>query len=398
VKILHCCLAAFYIDDFSYQENILPRLHAQDGHDVEIVASTETYLDKVRLGYTQPGGYVSSDGLKVTRLPYARWLPGKLARKLRIYEGLAAVIERFQPDVLFLHDCQFLSIGQVARYAERTGATVYVDCHTDFINSGRSFLSRHLLHGVIYRACVARILRCTRRFYATLPLRADFLQDVYGVPRAKIELLPFGVDDSRIDRGRQAEVRRAMRNELGLSESDRVFIVGGKIDRRKAIHTLVAAFTGLVDSGQIQACKLILFGKPEPGLQSMVDEAARHPSICYVDWIAAEHIHRYLWAADIAVFPGTHSVLWEEAIGLGLPCVFRRWPGIEHVDLGGNCILLDSVDESSLAQTLLSLVNEPETLAKMRRAAAEKGPQVFSYTSIARHAIATEQPLGPAAS
>lgn len=39
MKILHLCLACFYIDGYTYQENILPRINREDGHDVRILAS-----------------------------------------------------------------------------------------------------------------------------------------------------------------------------------------------------------------------------------------------------------------------------------------------------------------------------------------------------------------------
>ena len=54
MKIMHPCLAAFYIDDYGYQENILPKAHKKSGHDVEIVASTEVYSDEKTLTYCSP--------------------------------------------------------------------------------------------------------------------------------------------------------------------------------------------------------------------------------------------------------------------------------------------------------------------------------------------------------
>lgn len=46
MKILHFCLSCFYIDNYDYQENQLVRVNVEDGHDVLVVASTETYNDK----------------------------------------------------------------------------------------------------------------------------------------------------------------------------------------------------------------------------------------------------------------------------------------------------------------------------------------------------------------
>lgn len=390
MKILHCCLAAFYIDDFSYQENIFPRLHKEFGHDVEILASTETYIDRVRLGYTDPGLHVSRDGISVTRLPYVSWLPGKLVRKLRLYAGLKDHLERFKPDIVFLHDCQFLSITTIARYARRSGATVYVDSHTDFINSGRNFVSRYILHGLIYRFCAKVIEKQARKFYPTLPLRAEFLSEVYGIDKNKIEVLPFGVDDRRIDLTKRDAVRGEMRETLKISQNALVFIAGGKIDRRKGIHSLIEAFCRLVDVGDLPNTYLILFGRPEQVLREQIKAASKHRSVRYVDWLDAKEIYRYLWAADVAIFPGTHSVLWEEAVGLGLPCVFRRWEGIEHVNIGGNCVFLDVVNTSVLEELMLDIAHNPSMVAKMKNVATTLGPKVFSYSEIAKRAISDD--------
>ena len=73
MKILHCCLACFYIDDYSYQENILPKFHKIQGHDVKILASTETYIDNKVLGNTVSGTYYNEDGIEVTRINYSKY-------------------------------------------------------------------------------------------------------------------------------------------------------------------------------------------------------------------------------------------------------------------------------------------------------------------------------------
>ena len=43
MKILHVCLAAFYIDNFTYQENLLPKHHSLQGHRVKILASLQNF-------------------------------------------------------------------------------------------------------------------------------------------------------------------------------------------------------------------------------------------------------------------------------------------------------------------------------------------------------------------
>lgn len=390
MKILHCCLANFYIDDFGYQENILPRIHKDQGHEVAIVASTETYIDKIGVGYIQPGSYLSSDGIVVTRLPYASWLPHAFARKLRFYIGLSEQIERFDPDIIFVHDCQFMDIAIIANRAASKGTIIFVDCHTDYINSGRSWLSRHILHGIIYKSCAHKILPWTHRFFGTLPLRVDFLRDEYGIPSSKIELLPFGVDDNRISFENQSDLRHAIRNDLGILPNQLVFISGGKIEARKNIDILINAFIVRSNVRELGDAVLILFGESKASFVNLIKVASEHPNIMVLGWLPALDIYKYLWASDVAVFPGTHSVLWEEAVGLGVPCIFKRWPGIGHVDLGGNCIMLDDIDETHLGDTLAKLASEPDRITTMKKIASTHGREFFSYSQIARRALCTE--------
>ena len=39
MKIVHLCLSAFFIDNYSYQENMLPKYHVKMGHKVTVIAS-----------------------------------------------------------------------------------------------------------------------------------------------------------------------------------------------------------------------------------------------------------------------------------------------------------------------------------------------------------------------
>ena len=88
MKILHLCLSCFYIDGYNYQENVLPRINMLDGHEVKIIASTETYIDNYTLGYTEPNEYVNEDGIQVKRIPYKKIINTLFTTKIRKYKNL----------------------------------------------------------------------------------------------------------------------------------------------------------------------------------------------------------------------------------------------------------------------------------------------------------------------
>jgi 1,2-diacylglycerol 3-alpha-glucosyltransferase len=387
MKILHCCLAAFYIDNYSYQENILPKFHNKQGYDVRILASTETYNSNVELSYIEPCSYTTPDDISITRIGYIKWLPKTVARKLRIYKSVKQNLYAFKPDVIFIHDCQFLSILTFSKYAKKNKVTIYIDSHTDFVNSAKSWISKNILHRIIYKYCAKKIESYTTKFYGTLPLRNEFLKEVYAIDPKKIELLPFGADDSLFDWNDKQKIRKELRNQLNISENDFVFITGGKIDRRKNIHLLLKVWNELKQDNKLSHTKLILFGKPNKEMKSKVEHLIKGQDIIYIDWLASKEIHKYFFASDLALFPGTHSVLWEEAVGLGLPCIFKKWEGIQHVDLGGNCMFIEEVNSSSIKDVLLTITEDKSTFEKMKVKAAFLGPKTFIYSEIARRSI-----------
>ncbi|CAL2090702.1 Glycosyl transferase family 1 [Tenacibaculum sp. 190524A05c] len=384
MKIMHCCLAAFYIDNYSYQENILPKLHKIQGHDVKIVASTETYVDNKNLGYIEPSSYINENGIEVTRLPYVSWLPGIIGRKLRKYKGLSKILQQFNPDIVFLHDAQFLSVLEIKSYVKKNpNVKLFADCHTDFINSGRGWVSKNILHKILYKWMIQQIEPHLSKFYGTLPIRCEFLNEVYGVPKSKIELLRLGADDTAYNLNDKESIKNRFRKKHDIPTNSQIIITGGKIDERKKIHWLLEAFKEI----NREDFFLVVFGVPNQETKELIKPYEKLKNVIFVGWLNSVEIYNTLLAGDLAVYPGTHSVLWEQTVGIGLPCVFKRWKGIEHVDVGGNCIFLETGDVDEIKSVLEELMTNNELLDSLKKESLEKGPSNFAYSEIAKNAI-----------
>lgn len=382
MKIIHCCLAAFYIDSFGYQENILPKLHKFQGHDVEILASTETYI-KNKLSYIKPSYYLNEYGIPVTRIRYVNYLPHLVVKKLRIYNGIKKKLEDFKPDIIFLHDVQFLSIINVVEYVKMNPKVkIYIDGHTDYGNSAKNWVSKNILHKIVYKWCAKKIEPYTNKFWGVTPLRVDFFCKVYGIDERKVDLLVLGVDDTEIDLSKKNEIRDKIRKRFKL-ERKFIIITGGKIDARKKIEVLIKAVNQLEDD----SVHLILFGSITEEMKIEINQLIRGPKIEYIGWLSPKATSEFFLAADLAFFPGTHSVLWEQSIGCGLPGVFRRWIGMEHVDIGGNCLFLDELSVSSIQVIILNVLRDKNLYRRLKENAEVKGPKIFSYTEIAKRAI-----------
>lgn len=387
MKVLHLCLASFYPDGYSYQENLLPKFHKKLGYDVEVVASLWSFDKNGNYTYLSNDNartYNNEYDIKVTRLKYKH--DNAICKKIRKYIGTYEAIENAKPDIIFMHGCQFLDIKCVVKYAKKhPEVKIFVDNHADFSNSATNFISKNILHKFLWKNCAQSILPYVKKFYGVLPARVDFLHNVYKIPRDKIELLVMGADDDLVNRYGTEEVKNAVRKEYTIDKDDFLILFGGKVDLFKQQVLLLMDAVNELDNDKL---KLIVFGSVVPEMKEEIEKRCSS-RVQYIGWKKPEESFPLFAAADLAVFPGRHSVFWEQVAGQGIPMLVKYWDGTTHVDFDGNVEFLydDSVEEikNKIAQTM-----KPEVYNKMKSIAVEKGMKEFSYLDIAKRSIEKE--------
>lgn len=380
MKLVHLCLVGAYNEGWTYQENLLSKYHARLGYDVTLLCIPLEYHEG-KLRVSNEVDYVNKEGVHVIRMPE------KINIKNRIvfHNGVTELLDRISPDIVFIHGCQFWDIGEVTRYLKKhPDITAYVDNHADFSNSATNWLTKNILHKVIWRYGVNRIEPYVKKFYGVLPARVDFLTDVYHLPKEKCELLVMGADDELVEKVKANRSRELIRDKFGIHSDDFLVMTGGKINHNRP-ETL-NLMRAVLDS-ENKHIKLIVFGVVADELKNQFDELLRSDRIQFVGWLDSELTYEYMDAADLIVFPGLHSVMWEQAVGMGVPCIFKKIPGFDHVDLGGNAAFVDDTSSDSLKKVIEAIVSNPERYGKMRTVARDQGMKVFSYRDIAKRCI-----------
>lgn len=384
MKVVHLCLASFFPDGYAYQENMLPKFHKQLGYDVEVIASRETFDEHGKAAlYDGPRKYRNEFDIPVTRLDYKE--PLKFYRKMRRYSGVEEALMLANPDVLFIHGCQFLDIDKVVTYLKaHKNVTVYVDNHADFSNSATNWISKNVLHKGVWKRCAHKIEPYTKKFYGVLPVRVDFLKDIYGLPANKCELLVMGADDELVEKAKTSGARDRIRAQYDIKDDVFLIMTGGKIDQWKTQTLLLMQAVQNIKQDNV---RLIVFGSVTQELMEKVKALADGNKVQYIGWVLSKDSYDYFEAADLVVFPGRHSVMWEQVTGQGVPMLVKDWNGTHHVDLGGNVRFLtqDSVDE--IQGEIERLLDNPEEYEQMKAVAQEKGMRVFSYKDIAKRCI-----------
>ena len=88
------------------------------------------------------------------------------------------------------------------------------------------------------------------------------------------------------------------------------------------------------------------------------------------------------------MFPGLHSVLWEQAVASKTPCAFSKMEGFEHVNVNGNCILMTGKDAEYYKTMLGELLESKEKYVTLKANSTSEATEQFYYTKIARQVLA----------
>jgi len=226
---------------------------------------------------------------------------------------------------------------------------------------------------------------CSELFGIT-PDCIEYAVQRHGVPLERFQLLPLGADSDRIVFSRQGELRSLVREKYGIPASNVIILSGGKLDAAKRVQELIEA----VGQSNLDCVTLVLFGSvPQDSTDGLFAAMEKYSDkVRYVGFLGLDEIYNLFLAADLAVFPGTQSALWQQAISCGLPAIFKWWPGIEYLDLGGNCVFLADPDSDSVREVIERLVADPDGLKHMASVARREGIRRFSYRSLAAQVLA----------
>lgn len=377
MKILHLCLSCFYIDNYAYQENIIPIINKEDGHDVKIVSSTETYIDNTKLGYIEPAEYVSKEEIPIVRIPYKHIVCKSLTHKLRMYKGLYKEISVYSPDVILIHGLEFWSIQDVIKYKRNNPhVKLYADTHTAGYNSGLNWLSLNILHRIYYRVLIQKALPYLEKFFYIGESERVFNKENYLVPEEIMEYYPLG--GTLFKDADYVNFREKRRKELGVSSFQHLYIHSGKLGPGKRTEDLLRAFISVKDEN----ARLVIIGSiPEDRramLERLIDSDDR---IIYLGWKKSDELLEYLCAADLYCQPGSVSATMQNAICCN--CAIMAYPHLPyttHLDWGN---ILWVKTREDMENVFKSISENPEQLYTLKENSHKCAIELLDYRRLA---------------
>lgn len=382
MKIVMLCDAFF--DDLQYQENLLEKYYRKKGHQVTIIASNfknvfDYYVDNYDSEEPEYD-YIVNDSTRIIKRKYSL----NILNKFRQIRGVKSLIFELQPDVIFIHDIHANILDAVAYKKKNNNCKIIMDYHADYSNSGKNWISINILHKIIRNYFFQKSRKYIDNIYPVVPDSAKFLNEIYGIPYADMEVLPLGVDMDLIKSIEGSNASEEIRSKFNIKDDDIVIFTGGKISRLKNIHLIIEALN-LINKPNIHLLVVGKFDSNEVDYQNYIEKISKNKNnIHFTGWVTGDDVYNYLCASDISIFPSSQTVLFQQSLACSLALII----GIEHIDSQGRrhvynvdylninggieIIKPGTLSTESVKTSILKTIENLETMKKLSKEISDK--------------------------
>ena len=215
---------------------------------------------------------------------------------------------------------------------------------------------------------------------------------------ANIVRLPGGVDSKALSPAARKVERVRLRQKLGLTDKDVLFLFAGAIRPEKGVDYLARAFARLCDENA-NACLAVVgggnlwieqgwlgeneVGTTEHQVQKILGPAIARKRAFMLGIVPPVEISAYYAASDVFILPSmfqeTFGLVLLEAFSAGIPVIAFRSGGIpELVENGKNGLVVAQGDERALFQSMRELMLRPDLRGRFG-AAAKSVAESFSW-------------------
>jgi glycosyltransferase involved in cell wall biosynthesis len=382
LKILH--IIDHFYPQLGYQETFLPKVETEQGYTVYVLTSnlydkTLYEANKGILGQKKTKvGQSIERGIKTIRLS-AFHLP--IVNKLYLL-GLEEAIVKLRPDVIICHGIVFLTSIRVARLKRHLNEVKLIfDDHMTY-NATRGGWT-HIMYKIFKIIFTPMLMKNVDRFVAAVsPETKRFMEDIYGIPTSRIEVISLGVDRSIFRYNYDA--RMTIRRKYGIKDNDIIFLYVGKIIPEKGVNLLVNA--------ALKLCKkyynvkiMMIGGSFDSYIKKMMEKVKKSGFVdrfIFIDAIPNSQLYQFYSAGDVGVWPLQCSISMLEAMSCSLPIIISDKSGTPERVNEGTGLLYHEGDVNDLRIKMEEMYDE--RLRKDMSRNAEKYMEMFDWNIISK--------------
>ena len=236
--------------------------------------------------------------------------------------------------------------------------------------------------------------RCDGVIASTTLERQD-LVNLYGADRAKIIVIPPGVDTNRFH---PPHDRQALKKELGLSRGP-VVLTMGRLDIRKGFDLFFRAAAQVMEKlGKETDIQFVLSAgtdaedlheaRERDHLAKLLKTLHIEKSVRWLPVLPADEVPLYYGASDVFVMPSRYElfgIVLLEAMACGVPVVATKFGGPpEIVSDGRDGRLVDPTNINMFASAIVDLLSNPNLREQMGKTAREHVEERYCWETLAR--------------
>ena len=322
-----------------------------------------------------PGGFLPKEKIH----PYLSEFANKMSTHLRGDEIISS---------------HFWDGGYVASLLEPTGKWI----HTSHSLGKRKLASLpqadHAKYSDRIRTESEIIERCDAVIASTTLERQD-LVNLYDADKAKISVIPPGVDTNRFH---PPHDRQALKKELGFSPGLLVFTMG-RLDIRKGFDLFFRAAAQVMEKlGKETDIQFVLSAgtdaedlheaRERDRLAKLLKTLQIEKSVRWLPVLSADEVPLYYGASDVFVMPSRYElfgIVLLEAMACGVPVVATKFGGPpEIVSDGRDGQLVDPTNINMFASAIVDLLSNFNLREQMGKTAREHVEERYCWETLAR--------------
>lgn len=327
---------------------------------------------------------ISSNGEEIQSLEQdenVRFITVKMTRTISPFQDLKSVWQLYKifkkekPLIVHTHTPKAGTTGMIA--AKLAGVPIRL--HTV---AGLPLMEAKGLRRIILNWVEKITYACSIKVYPNSQGLYDFILKNKYTTKDKLKVIgqgsSNGIDTSYFNsKSISNEQKQALKNSLGITSEDFVFIFVGRLVGDKGINELVAAFSQICKTENKTNCKLLLVGWLETELDSLSSHTLKnieaHPNIISVGF--QKDVRPYYAISDALIFPsyreGFPNVVMQ-AGAMELPSIVTNINGCNEIIIDNkNGIIIPVKNISAVKTAMEKLMSDKIFYKKLKENSRE---------------------------